>query len=227
MYEPDLSSRNAALVAELVATDPTERDDLVERLVVANMVVARAIARRYTGSSGFGPDLEQVAYLALVRAAQDYDPAHGREFLSYAVPCMTGAVRRFYRDSAWMIRPPRPVQERHRGIEGRDQHVVDGVVVETCFRPRSLDTPPPGGLTPLGASVPDHDSVWEHTETRLLLEPHLRALTPRARRILHLRFVEDRSQREIGAELGIHQVQVSRLLAQHLRELRGMLGDAA
>jgi RNA polymerase sigma-B factor len=227
MNDSDLSARNAALVAELVSADPAERDTLLERLVVANMVVARSVARRYAGRSSFGPDLEQIANLALVRAAQDFDPARGCEFLAYAVPCMTGAVRRFFRDSAWVIRPPRPVQERHRGFEGRDQHVADAVVVETCFRPRSLDQPTPGDLAPLVASLPDDDGIWERTETRLLLEPHLRALTPRARRILHLRFVEDRTQQEIGAELGIHQVQVSRLLAQHLRELRGMMADAA
>jgi RNA polymerase sigma-B factor len=224
MHEPDLSARNAELVAELVAADP-ERDVLVERLVVTNMAVARAVTKRYTGRSGFGPDLEQVAYLALVRAAQSYDPARGA-FLPYAVPCMAGSVRRFYRDSAWVIRPPRPVQERHREVEGLDQHVADGVV-ETCFRPRSLDHPAPGDVAPLGSSIPDDDDSRERLETRLLLETHLRALTPRARRILHLRFVEDRTQQEIGAELGIHQVQVSRLLAQHLRELRVLIADAA
>lgn len=224
MDDTDLSARNAALVDQLVAADPAERDGLVEQLVVANMPVARAIAKRYTGRSGFGPDLEQAACLALVRAAQDFDPARG-PFLPYAVACMSGEVRRFYRDSAWVIRPPRPVQARHREVEGRDQHVRDGVVIESCFRPRSLDQPLPGTLVPLGSSIPD-DDAREQMENRLLLETLLRALTPRARRILHLRFFEDLTQQEIGAQLGIHQVQVSRLLAQHLQELRVLI-DAA
>ena len=105
MTDQGLRDRNAALVAQLAAAAPEERDALVERLTVANMAVARSVARRYARRTDFGPDLEQVAYLALVRAARDYEPERGYEFLAYAIACITGAVKRYFRDSAWMVRP--------------------------------------------------------------------------------------------------------------------------
>jgi RNA polymerase sigma-B factor len=73
----------------------------------------------------------------------------------------------------------------------------------------------------------DADRTWEQAEARLLLWPHLRALPPRAQHVLHQRFVEDRTQQEIAEELGVSQVQVSRLLTRYVGELRLRLADAA
>ena len=205
-----------------------ERAALVEELALVNMEVARSIARRYGGRSSFRADLEQVAYLALVRAAQDFDASRGHEFLAYAVTCMNGAMKHFFRDAAWVIRPPRPVQKRHSDQHGLTDHVTDGVQVETCFRPWSLDAPTPGDGVPLRDLVADDaDRTWEQAEARLLLWPHLRALPPRAQHVLHQRFVEDRTQQEIAEELGVSQVHVSRLLTRYVGELRLRLADAA
>ena len=158
----------------------------------------------------------------------DYEPERGYEFLAYAIACITGAVKRYFRDSAWMVRPPRPVQERHRSVEARSEHVAHGVAVESCYRPRSLDVPRPGDVVPLGSTLPDAtDRSWEAADARLLLAPHLRALPARARRVLHLRFVEDRTQQEIADELGLSQMHVSRLLSRYLSELRARIDDAA
>jgi RNA polymerase sigma-B factor len=220
--------RNRDLVARLAVAGPDERVALVEELALENMPVARSVARRYAGRSGFGPDLEQAAYLALVRAARAFDATRGDDFLAYAVPCMTGAVKRYFRDSAWVVRPPRPVQERHVREQGLVEHVADGTEVESCFRPWSLDVTAAGATDPLGATlVDDEDRTWERTEARLLLGPLLRALDPRARQILHRRFVEDRTQQEIADELGVSQYHVSRLLSRSLRQLRESLTEAA
>jgi RNA polymerase sigma-B factor len=224
MQDLDRRARTAELVDRLANADPAERDVLVEELAVNNMPIARAIARRYAGRSQFGPDLEQVAYLALVRAAQDYDVTRGHDFLAYAVPCMTGAVKRFFRDSAWVVRPPRRVQEWHQRNRESGEHVADGVHLRTCLRPRSLDVPNPGSAVPVGVTLVDEsDRTWEQTEVRLMLAPHLRAMPPQARRVLHRRFVEDRTQQEIADELGVSQYQVSRLLTRYLGELRERL----
>jgi RNA polymerase sigma-B factor len=221
-------ARNAELVARLVKAGGRDRDTVVEQLALVNMEVAQGIARRYAGRSDLRADLEQVAYVALVRAAQDFDAARGHEFLAYAVRCMTGAVKHYYRDSAWVIRPPRPVQQRHSEQRGFGDHVADGVEVETCFRPWSLDAPTPRDDLPLGELLVDSsDRSWEQAEARLLLGPHLRALPPRARHVLHQRFVEDRTQQEIAEELGVSQVHVSRLLTRYVGELRERMTEAA
>jgi RNA polymerase sigma-B factor len=204
------------------------RETVLHELVLANLDVAGAIARRYTGRSGFGDDLEQAANVALVKAARDFVPDRGHDFLAYAIPCMTGAVKRFFRDSAWTVRPPRPVQERHVEHRGLSRHVADGIEVETCIRPWRLDVPAPGDEVPLGAMLVDpRDQTWELAEIRLDLWQQLRQLSPRARQILHLRFVEDLTQQEIADRLGVSQYHVSRLLARYLGELRARMTEGA
>ena len=75
------------------------------------MEVARSIAARYRGRGVAADDLEQVAYLALVRAAHRFDPEKAPDFLTFAVPTIRGEVKRYFRDHGWMVRPPRRVQE--------------------------------------------------------------------------------------------------------------------
>ncbi|MGY2700737.1 sigma-70 family RNA polymerase sigma factor [Nocardioides sp. HB32] len=227
--DPEIRVRNTEIVGRLAAAPAAERRALADELVLNNLTIARSIARRYARRSNFGSDVEQVAYLALVLAARGYDPTRGTDFLAYAVPSITGAVKHYFRDSAWMIRPPRPVQTAHVRDEGqREQHTVSGISVETCFRPRSLDAPATGDLIPVGALIRDDDDrTWECADARLLLLPHLRELSPRARQILRLRFVEDRTQDEIAATLGISQFHVSRLLNRCLGDLRDRLKGVA
>jgi RNA polymerase sigma-B factor len=221
-------ARNQELVARLATADAVQRERLLEELVVTNVAMARSIARRYAGRSEFAPDLEQVAQVALVKAARDFDATRGHEFLAYAIPCMTGAVKHFFRDSAWVVRPPRKVQQRHVAEHGAAEHVADGVRVESCFRPWSLDAPVLGDGEPLGTTLVDvGDRSWDRAEDSLLLWQHLRALTPQAQRIIHLRFFEDRTQQQIADELGVTQVHVSRLLSRHLGELRELMTEAA
>jgi RNA polymerase sigma-B factor len=228
MSTPDRRARNAALTAQLQQATGDERQCVIDALVLGNLDIARSVARRYAGRSGFGPDLEQVAALALVRAAREFDQARGHEFLTYAMPCVRGAVKHYFRDSAWVIRPPRAVQQRHVAHGAVTDHVADGVQVESCFRPWSLDAPAPGGETPLGATLGDDaDRSWERAEDRLDLWPELSSLPPRARRIIYLRFFEDRTQQQIADELGMTQFHVSRLLSRHLAELRAKMAEAA
>jgi RNA polymerase sigma-B factor len=224
----ELRERNSELIARLAAAEGPDREELVEQLVLTNLEVASSVARRYARRSDLGPDLRQVACVALVRAAREFDASRGHEFLAYAIPCMTGAIKRYFRDSAWAIRPPRPVQEQHSRAEPGADHVVAGIDVETCFRPRSLDGPRPGRSTPIGATIVDEwDRTWEQAEARLLLWPHLRTLPERAQHLLHRRFVDGWSQQEIAEELGVTQYHVSRLLTRYLGELRDRLVEAA
>ena len=90
-----------------------ERDAMIQRY----LPLARALARRYRRGPEPLEDLEQVACLALVRAADAFDPTRGTAFSSYAVPCIVGAIKRHFRDSGWAIRVPRELQELALRVE--------------------------------------------------------------------------------------------------------------
>ncbi|MDF9714592.1 sigma-70 family RNA polymerase sigma factor [Nocardioides sp. ChNu-153] len=254
--QSEREQRRAATAASLEAagraTDQAERDAALRELVVANMGVARSLAARQRNRGIPIEDLEQVAYLALVRAADGFDVTQGKDFLTYAVPCIRGELRRHFRDHGWMVRPPRQVQENQSAvIRARDRLTGDhgenvpaaviareleievdvveqALAAEGCFRPVSLDAPLPTGV---GArheeTVVDPAAEQELIEARETLRPALRQLGERERRILMLRYFNDRTQQEIADELGITQTQVSRLLAGILRQLREVVGAPA
>src|SRR3954452_18693734 len=147
----------ARLLAEASTLTGSRRDALIEQVIVLNIGVAHAIAHRYRNRSVPVEDLEQVACMALVRAAQKFDVDQNRDFLTYAVPTISGEIKRHFRDQGWTIRPPRRVQEiqsrvihaYHRGEEHgappsaariADQlvlpevDVAEGLAAEGCFR---------------------------------------------------------------------------------------------
>jgi RNA polymerase sigma-B factor len=234
--------RSNELLAQATECGPAERRRLLDEVIVSNMPVARSIARRYRGRGVSADDLEQVACLALVRAADRYDPTKADDFLSFAVPTIQGEVKRYFRDHGWVVRPPRAVQEAQAEInqhlvraDGRDHtpaEIADELdiplsVVEAalqaqgCFAPVSLDQQREDG-EPGGERLVAGDAFHEYeaAEARVLLRSLTRQLRPRDRLILYLRFVEGRTQAEIGEELGVTQMQVSRLLTRILTEMR-------
>jgi RNA polymerase sigma-B factor len=233
------------------ADDPQERTALLDEVIRINMQVAGEIARRYHGRGIPGDDLDQVANLGLVKAVQGFDPSHGSDFLSFAVPTIRGEIRRYFRDFGWTIRPPRSVQELQTKITAAEgelfqslgrsprpteiarhldvdlELVLDSLSANGCFAPVSLDTPvaegESGPVDRLGAPDPAFDSA----EARVALRSVLRGLTPRERRILEMRFFGGCTQAEIGAEVGVTQMQVSRLLSRLLERLRKRLEESA
>lgn len=225
--------------------DLSSRQQLLQEIVMVNMGVARALAGRHRGRGIAVEDLNQVAYTALVRAADHFRPAKSSEFLTYAVPCVRGELRRHFRDQGWMVRPPRSVQEvqskvvrardelfgEHGGTVpmariaekvGIDRDLVERALqAEGCFQPVSLDAPMPADETAHHRESAVSDlAEQEAVEARAILGPALRHLTPKQRRILLLRFFHERSQQEIAVEMDITQTQVSRQLARVLHQLR-------
>ena len=153
-----------ARLLRLAAGAPeSQRGRLQEQVVELNLVVARAVAHRYRGRGVPLDDLEQVAALGLVKAVRRFDPGYGKDFLAYAVPMMTGEVRRYFRDHAWMVKVPRAIQDLQpriaaamdqlpaqlggsptaaqvAGFLGEEpERVVDALACAGCFRPVSLD----------------------------------------------------------------------------------------
>ena len=238
-------AETARLLAEASRTDsPQERAALHEEVIRINIQVAGEIARRYHNRGIPGDDLDQVANLGLVKAVQGFDPSHGADFLSFAVPTIRGEIRRYFRDFGWTIRPPRSVQELQTKITAAEgelfqslgrsprpsevaEHlgvdlelVLDSLAANGCFAPVSLDTPLADGESGPGDRLGGLDPGFASAEARVALKSVMRGLTPRECRILEMRFFGGCTQAEIGAEVGVTQMQVSRLLSRLLTRLR-------
>jgi RNA polymerase sigma-B factor len=243
----DRRAATARLLAEARDAPPGDRRAIQDEVIRLNMVVASDCARRYHGRGVATEDLEQVAYLGLVKAVQGFDADRGSDFLSFAVPTIRGELRRHFRDHGWALRPPRSIQEMQTRILAAEgeltqelgrsprpsdlarhldvdlDRVLDALSATGCFSPASLDAPVPEGEDSLGARLGSLDPDFAEAEARVTLHAVLRGLTPRERRILELRFFGGYTQAEIGADIGVTQMQVSRLLNRILTRLRERL----
>ena len=227
------------------AVHPTP-DELVEQ----NIPIARSMAGRYRNRGIDLDDLEQVALLGLTKAASRFDPDAGHDFLSYAVPTVRGELRRHFRDAGWTVRPPRRVQELQARISSAEDElsgelgrsprpteiaerlevdvagVIEALAADGCFTPTSLDAPVGEGTSSLGDLLGGEDRAVAQAEARIVVAPLLRLLSARDRRIVQLRFHDERTQQEIAEEVGLTQAQVSRVLTRILAEMRGHLDEA-
>jgi RNA polymerase sigma-B factor len=239
------SSETARLFALVSEADEAEREVLLEQVVTLNIQVAHAIARRYQNRGVAIEDLEQVACLALVRAAQRFDASLDRDFLSYAVPTMTGEVKRYFRDHGWTIRPPRRIQEiQSRVIEAHKQgtehgrsptpseiaerldlkvdDVVEALGAGVCFQPISIDQAVEAdSLDSLSDFLTvDDEGALNAAEARVLLAPVLSRLDRDELRLLAMAYGEGMTQQQIGDALGVTQMTISRRLTRVLAKLR-------
>ncbi len=241
----------ARLLAEAAQTcDEQKRRELWDRVVVLNMDVTRSLAGRYRGRGIAEEDLEQVAFVGLVKAVRRFRPGYDGDLLAFAVPTIRGEIRRHFRDHGWMVRPPRRVQELQSRIwQARDQlvqelgrsprpsevaqrvgpcleEVIEALAAKDCYTPASLDRPvTPGAATSIGDLQGSEDDRAAIAEARLVLGPAVRRLRERDRRVLFLRFFADRTQEEIAQEIGVTQMQVSRILSRIFAELRKQLRE--
>jgi len=216
-----------------------------DQLVTHFMPMAKRLAARYRHTGEARDDLEQVAYLGLIKAIDRYDPDLG-PFVRYAVPNILGELKRHFRDKGWGIHVPRSLQERflkineaiddlsgrlgrspspadvarHTGFELEE--VLEALQAATAYSPVTLDAPHPGdpdGDRTLGDSLGGEDRRYEYVELGSAFAPAFRALPDREQTILHLRFMEDLTQSEIAERIGVSQMHVSRLLRRSLDRL--------
>ncbi|GEP40541.1 RNA polymerase sigma factor [Nocardioides psychrotolerans] len=208
--------------------------------------MACAVARRYRGRGIADEDLQQVACLALVRAVRRFDAGHDRDFLAFAVPTMSGEIKRYFRDHGWMVRPPRRVQElRARALALRSstredelplgdhdlaarlevgvEDLREALGASGCFSPDSLDRTT-GDQPHLEMADPGSEGAMDSLEARVTLGPLLRVLDERERVIVQLVYAEGWLQREVAEHLDITQAQVSRLLVRILTKMRERAG---
>jgi RNA polymerase sigma-B factor len=223
--------------------DPVDREMLVERF----LPLARSLATRYAARGEPFDDIFQVASLALVKAIDRYDPSRGGAFSSYAVPTIVGEIKRHFRDRTWAVRVPRDLQEQalkvdkaagklegdlHRkptvpelaeALGLSDEEVLEALQATRAYRFTSLDAPrdeEDEDRATLGTTIGADDEQFERAELRATLRSLAVVLTSRERLVLRLRYEEDLTQREIGEEIGISQMQISRIIRQALDKLQ-------
>lgn len=236
----DRQSEPDALFEEYRRTGDVE---IRNRLVVAHTWLADRCARRFTHRGEPYADLQQIASVGLVKAVERYRPERGVSFPTFATPTITGEIKRYFRDRTWAVSVPRsakdvrtlvstafekleqdleraPTTEEVASYAGLRASLVDSALhANRAYRTSSLDAlERPDQPTP-------HTGTDEH-ELMIAAREALARLDERTRKVLFLRFYEDRTQREIGECVGVGQVQVSRLIRSAIDELRAQLDPA-
>jgi RNA polymerase sigma-B factor len=222
--------------------DRRARDELVRRF----LPLARKLARRYNGAREPFEDLLQVASLGLVKAVDRFDTTRGTAFSSFAVPTILGELKRYFRDLGWAVHVPRGAQERAVKVEDAQhqlsaqsghsptvpelaeylefsiEEVLDSLETSRAHHAASLDAPCDGGEGESGTVVDvfgAEDRELSLAHERVTIATAAQQLEPREREVLLLRFARDMTQTQIAAQIGVSQMQVSRILRQALARL--------
>jgi RNA polymerase sigma-B factor len=235
----------------LIRSRPPEdsaRQEACEELVRRHAGIVRGCVARYRDSPEPTEDLMQVGYIGLMKAINGFDPARGDSLGAYAQPCVSGEIKRYFRDKRWQMRVQRRAQELRLRIRAGTEELTQqlarrpadaelaawlGVgmaeleaaeLASQVFQLASLDAPLTGeGDATAGDLVASEDRQIEHVLDIEAVWQHLPQLPARQRRLLMMRFYGNMSQAQIGEALGISQMHVSRLLNQALAYLREQL----
>ncbi|MFF9866640.1 RNA polymerase sigma factor SigF [Streptomyces sp. NPDC013953] len=233
--------------------DSPERTYVRDTLIELNLPLVRYAAARFRSRNEPMEDIVQVGTIGLIKAIDRFDCERGVEFPTFAMPTVVGEIKRFFRDTSWSVRVPRRLQELRLALTKAsdelsqkldrsptvpelaavlgvsEEDVVDGLAVGNAYTASSLDSPSPeddGGEGSLADRLGYEDSALEGVEYRESLKPLLAKLPPRERQIIMLRFFANMTQSQIGEEVGISQMHVSRLLTRTLAQLReGLISD--
>jgi RNA polymerase sigma-B factor len=215
-------------------------------LIELNLTLVKFAARRFRSRSEPMEDIVQVGTIGLIKAIDRFDLDQEVEFPTFAMPTIIGEIKRFFRDTSWSVRVPRRLQELRLSLTRAgdelaqrldrsptvaelaaclgvtEEDVVEGLAVGNAYTASSLDTAPTDedGDGPLAERLGYEDAAMEGVEYRESLKPLLARLPARERRIIMLRFFGNMTQSQIGEEIGISQMHVSRLLTRTLATLR-------
>jgi RNA polymerase sigma-B factor len=240
----ELAERTHDLLIAAQTAGPAKRQRILDEVVISHLWLAETLARRFMHRGEDDEDLMQVACTGLVEACRRFDPQQG-SFVGFAVPTITGVLKRHFRDHGWVVRPPRPTQELASVIWRQWPALVQqmgalpgvrdlaeelgapvGAVQQARFASQgysasSIDAAMSRGIC---FCSDETDGDLDRTEARLIIEEALAQLNDDERRLIQLRFFQLRSQSEIAAEIGTSQMQVSRLLAKLMVKMRAIIG---
>jgi RNA polymerase sigma-B factor len=240
----ELAERTHDLLIAAQTAGPAKRQRILDEVVISHLWLAQTLARRFMHRGEDNEDLMQVACTGLVEACRRFDPHQG-SFVGFAVPTITGVLKRHFRDHGWVVRPPRPTQElasiiwrqwpalvQQMGALPRVRDLAEvlgepvGAVQQARFASQgygasSIDAAMSRGIC---FCSDESDGDLDRTEARLIIDEALAQLNDNERRLIQLRFFQQRSQSEIAEEIGSSQMQVSRLLAKLLIKMRTIVG---
>jgi RNA polymerase sigma-B factor len=237
---------------ELLRAVRERRDEAARALLIEeNLVLVRAMARRYAGRGEQYEDLVQIGTIGLIKAVDRFDPERGVELQSYAIPMIVGEIKRHFRDRSWAVHVPRRLKELNLQLMGlidqlgsdrgrsptiaelakaagvETEEVVEALEAGQAYTALSLSVPVGEDPdTELGDTIADPAPVFVAADDRDVISRGLECLDERSRRIVELRFFAGLSQSEIAREIGISQMHVSRLLRQSLAKVRNELDTA-
>ncbi|MFJ6666850.1 MULTISPECIES: RNA polymerase sigma factor SigF [unclassified Streptomyces] len=224
-------------------------------LIEMNMSLVRFAAGRFRGRGDDMEDIVQTGMIGLIKAIDRFELSREVEFTSFALPYIVGEIKRFFRDTTWAVHVPRRLQElrvelakAREELSSRldrdptvaelatlmnlsEEQVLEGQLAANGYNSSSLDAALTGDGPEDGEAVLADFIGVEEEGLRLVedfhaLAPLMAELSERDRRIIHLRFVEEATQAEIGEQLGCSQMHVSRLIKRIITRLRqGMLGE--
>jgi RNA polymerase sigma-B factor len=223
-------------------------------LIEMNMSLVRFAAGRFRNRSDDMEDIVQVGMIGLIKAIDRFEISREVEFTSFAVPYIVGEIKRFFRDTTWAVHVPRRLQElRVELAKAREElatrldrepsvaelaalmnlsedEVVEAQIAANGYNSSSLDATLAGddqdGEAVLADFIGEEDDGMRLVEDFHTLAPLVAELSERDRTIIHMRFVEEATQADIGARLGCSQMHVSRLIKRIIEQLRsGMLDD--
>jgi RNA polymerase sigma-B factor len=251
----DTRTLSRSLFHRFATLTPESRDYTYVRdtLIELNLPLVRYAAARFRSRNEPMEDIVQVGTIGLIKAIDRFDSERGVEFPTFAMPTIIGEIKRFFRDTSWSVRVPRRLQELRLSLTRTgdelaqrldrsptvaelatalgvsEEDVVEGLAVGNAYTASSLDTASTDedGEGPLAERLGYEDAAMEGVEYRESLKPLLARLPARERRIIMLRFFGNMTQSQIGEEIGISQMHVSRLLTRTLATLReGLIAEA-
>ncbi|WP_415924600.1 SigB/SigF/SigG family RNA polymerase sigma factor [Streptomyces sp. MI02-7b] len=219
-------------------------------LIELNLSLVRFVATRFRSRGDEMEDIVQVGTVGLIKAIDRFDLSREVEFTTFAIPCIAGEIKRYFRDTSWAVHVPRRLQElritlakamdemaqvldtdptpaelaRHLGLS--EQEVRQGIVASNGYTASSLDVPLDRDDEAGGSYAEQHggtDPALEGVEDIAALKPLIARLGERDHLLLRMRFREEMTQSQIGLALGLSQMHVSRLLSHILTRLRGDL----
>src|SRR5215204_1679022 len=240
----ELAGRTHDLLIAAQTAGPVERQRILDEVVTSHLWLAETLARRFMHRGEDHEDLMQVACTGLVEACRRFDPHQG-SFVGFAVPTITGVLKRHFRDHGWVVRPPRPTQElastiwrqwptlvQQMGALPRARELADelgapvGAVQQARFAGQGYSASSIDAAMSRGICFCSNETEEDidRAEARLIIDEVLTQLNEDERRLIQLRYYEQRSQSEIAEEIGTSQMQVSRLLSKLLVKMRTIIG---
>jgi RNA polymerase sigma-B factor len=244
----------AELLRAYVALPPRHpsRESLRLAAIEAWLPLAQHLAARYAHRGEPVEDVRQVASVGLIKAVDRFDPQLGSDFVAFAVPTITGEIKRYFRDHTWDLRVPRRVKDLRADLatatevlqhelrrvptsaelaaylELPEDEVREGARAVQEYRSLSLQTPlTMDDPTELGETLGVEETGYDLAEHRQALVAAVAGLDPRSRMIIKLRFFEDLTQLQIAERVGVSQMHVSRLITRALATLREALAVTA